>query len=148
MLRHTYWAPLNPVTEGLHAVELTLLLWCMPEGVAKHSLDCICSPSPNLVVTWPCILSPYPVLPISACRRYGYQRWIANPHPWCNLFKSRHTQSPFWCSAGLVPMYSLSCMYSHAHVLPLVPRYSLSCSATIETQTDGRIGSLTSLPVH
>ena len=32
--RHTYWAPLNPVTD---AVELTLFLWRMPEGVAEHS---------------------------------------------------------------------------------------------------------------
>ena len=38
-VRHTYWAPLNPVTEVLHAVELTLFLWRMPEGVAEHSYN-------------------------------------------------------------------------------------------------------------
>ena len=36
-VRHTYWAPLNPVTEALHAVELTLFMWHMPEGVVEHS---------------------------------------------------------------------------------------------------------------
>ena len=36
-VRHNYWAPLNPVPEALHAVELTLFLWHMPEGVAEHS---------------------------------------------------------------------------------------------------------------
>ena len=34
---HIYWVPLNPVTEALHAVELTLFLWHMPEGEAEHS---------------------------------------------------------------------------------------------------------------
>ena len=54
-VRHTYWAPLNPVTEALHAVELTLFLWHMPEGVAEHSfLGCshqsTCMPSYSLYV--------------------------------------------------------------------------------------------------
>ena len=30
---HTYWAPLDPVTEALHAVELTLFLWHLPAEV-------------------------------------------------------------------------------------------------------------------
>ena len=52
---HTYWAPLNLVTEALHAVELTLFLWHMPEGVAEHSfLGCnhqsTCMPSYSLYV--------------------------------------------------------------------------------------------------
>ena len=37
IVRHTFWAPLNPVSEALHAVELTLFLWHTPEGVAEHS---------------------------------------------------------------------------------------------------------------
>ena len=54
-VRHTYWGPLNPVTEALHAVELTLFLWHMPEGVAEHSfLGCnnqsTCMPSYSLYV--------------------------------------------------------------------------------------------------
>ena len=54
-VRHTYWAPLNPVTEALHAVELTFFLWHMPEGVAEHSfLGCnhqsTCMPSYSLYV--------------------------------------------------------------------------------------------------
>ena len=54
-VRHTYWAPLNPVTEALHAVELTLFLWHTPEGVAEHSfLSCnhqsTCMPSYSLYV--------------------------------------------------------------------------------------------------
>ena len=54
-VRHTYWAPLNPVTEALHAVELTLFLWHMSEGVVEHSfLGCshqsTCMPSYSLYV--------------------------------------------------------------------------------------------------
>ena len=53
-VRHTYWAPLDPVTEALHAVELTLFLWHMPESVAEHSfvgcnLPSICIPSYSLL---------------------------------------------------------------------------------------------------
>ena len=33
-VRHTYWAPFDQVTEALHAIELTLFLWHIPEGVA------------------------------------------------------------------------------------------------------------------
>ena len=39
--------PLNPVTEALHAVELTLYLWHMPEGVVEHSFFRL-QPSVNL----------------------------------------------------------------------------------------------------
>ena len=54
-VRHTYWAPLNPVTEALHAVELTLFLWHMPEDVAEHSFvgcnhQSTCMPSYSLYV--------------------------------------------------------------------------------------------------
>ena len=54
-VRHTYWSPLNPVTEALIAVELTLFLWHIPEGVAEHSfLGCnhqsTCMPSYSLYV--------------------------------------------------------------------------------------------------
>ena len=44
---------IEPVTEALHAVELTSFLWHMPEGVAEHSfLGCnhqsTCMPSYSL----------------------------------------------------------------------------------------------------
>ena len=58
-VRHTYWAPLNPVTEALHAVELTSFLWRMPEGVAEHSFSgcnhqstCITSYSLRVQLLW------------------------------------------------------------------------------------------------
>ena len=62
-IRHTYWAPLNPVTE--HAVELTLFLWHMPEGVAKRSfLGCnhqsTCMPSYSLYIHLLWYLMYYP----------------------------------------------------------------------------------------
>ena len=54
-VRHTYWAPLNPVTEALHAVELTSFMWHMPEGVAEHSFlggnhQSTCMPSYSIYV--------------------------------------------------------------------------------------------------
>ena len=37
-VQQTYWAPLNPVTEALHAVELTFIsVAYVNEGVAEHS---------------------------------------------------------------------------------------------------------------
>ena len=43
---HLVTAP-YPVTEALHAVELTSFLWHMPEGVAEHSFFRL-QPSVNL----------------------------------------------------------------------------------------------------
>ena len=58
-VRHTYWAPFNPITEALHAVELTLFLWHTPEGVAEHSfllLNCPCCTYCSLLRC--CLLPP------------------------------------------------------------------------------------------
>ena len=56
---------LNPGTEALHAVELTLFMWHMPEGVAEHSfLGCnhqpTCMPSYSLYVQLLCYPMYYP----------------------------------------------------------------------------------------
>ena len=80
-VRHTYCAPLNPVTEVLHAVELTLFLWHIPEGVAEQSfLGCnhqsTCMPSYSFYVQ----LLWYPMYyPGGMKARVSHVQW-SEPH--------------------------------------------------------------------